>query len=294
MSFKITSKARPSAPVRGFIFPKVGSKEEVLKSEYLSDDKSNPVVLGYMYALTVIPSIAGAFQGGAKTQDDYRNFIDELIKPQSDGSFSPAWVETGKPNVEMKNIVEIVLGLVSASKKKNLETEHMSGYYASLGVESIPTSKICKLINGVKGFFPEITSAKGYEDIRYEDTWQDYRESLTSWQSVLRKCGSDLIKVNAISKADHDALLKVDVKVKANINACPKNLLFIMAAYMEAANKMPGKWHQGNKAVDENDPKRYKALVKGWKKYFALGSDESAIEAAHDQKAVAAAISNIV
>jgi hypothetical protein len=294
MSFVIKSKSKPSAPIRGFVFPKVSAKEEILKNEFLSDDKSNPIILGYMFSFTCMPGIEGAFQGGAVTQGEYKTYIEELIKPQTDGSFSPAWIETGSQNVKMANINEIVIGLVSASKKKNLETEHMSGYYASLGVDTIPTGKICKLINSMKGYFPEITSTKGYENIRYDDTWQDYRESLTSWKSILEKCGDDLVKVGAINQAKLDDLLKVDVKQKSTINACPKKLLFIMATYMEAADKMPGKWYQGNKAINENDPKKVKALVKGWKKYFALGSDESAIDAASTQAEVASALNGII
>jgi len=277
------AKDKPvKAPIKGYVVPMINDVEELMGLPFMSDAKSNYIVGAYLYAICQMTELAGAFKGGAAGQKKCKEIIAAVIangEKHSDEDIAE-FAEKLAPNANDEGLFSNVIGLLSGGKKKSYTTENIDGYYQSLGISGISTSKVCSFLNQLSPFFPSVVSNPAYGKIRYESTWQNYREDLTSWQSILERCAKDMVLMNVLDQEECDKLILIDVRLPSNINACPASVLLALATYLEAADDFPAGWKQGKKAMDQTNPKKLKTMIMAWKKYFEITSDSGNVEAA--------------
>jgi len=266
------------APSPAAIFPEWTGDD--LDLTYVSDEKSSFLAYAYIHALAGLKTGLGAFANGEATANVYLQKITEMANKDTEQGVSI------RKNLAEGGQAVAIIGLIQAAKKKPLETDNMNGYYQSLGCNGMSVSKLTKLINDVAIFHPDITGTDEYKEIRYNSTWQDYRESRASWGNLFKRCRTDLIAYGMITAERAQRLANCSMFDPDQIAEITPKELVIIRAYLDAADGLPKEWPQGDKAYKLFNKRIYNTMVKAFKKRFELAADVEALEAAETTEAV--------
>lgn len=187
-----------------------------------------------------------------------------------------------------------LLDLVNAAKKKPVDDQNVTGYFASIKFECSKPIKIAKFINMIAPYLEDIIADRASRDLLSKTVWTEYRISRCSTGKILHENSAVLKVLGVISDID-DAAITAASNAPWDISladAIPNRIKAYCAIYLDAAGRGIDKWHQGNKAMDALPAAKIRSSKKIFKKYLDTVNDIEDLEKAKTADEVVAAIPN--
>jgi len=275
---------KPTAPIVNSIIPYCKTFDQVKTLKWCTDKGMEGFEIAFMITLCSIPQMEGAFAAGKrgaasmdKAWEDFHNEQDAVTVEMYDG-FDPGSTEF--TNYNLNKLIEVnigdnkmhstVINLIHVYKLQALESEHLTSFFASLGLEDTSAPKFAAFLTQLRPFLPIVGDAAGFADIRHENAFTDYRECRVSWPN-LYKASSAFCKELMIGR--YETADGADPKTFRGMEG---NDMGILAAYLDANKAFPSGWHQGKKAKDKIQKDKYALWVNIFKRasVIALNADE--------------------
>jgi len=184
--------------------------------------------------------------------------------------------------------------LVNASKKRPLDDNNVTGYFASIHHDCRRPNKVTRFINMISPYFSDQASDPLFRALLVENVWTDYRLSRCSTGKILFE---NLVVLRALLIVD-DAV--ADLIVDAHnapwdvtlANLIPRRVVAYCSIYLETSGTGIKEWYQGNKAVAGLPAAKVRSAKVIFAKYIDMSSDVAAVGHATNADEVIAAIPN--
>lgn len=185
-----------------------------------------------------------------------------------------------------------LLDLVNAAKKKPLDEQNVTGYFASIRFDCAKPIKVAKFINTIAPYLADMISLEASRNLLSKSTWTDYRVSRCSTGKVLKENSAALKVLGVITDAEVVTITTAsespwDITLA---DAIPKRIKGFCAIYLDASGRGIDKWYQGNKAMDAMPAAKVRATKVIFKAYLDAVNDTSAVASATTASEVIAAI----
>jgi hypothetical protein len=164
--------------------------------------------------------------------------------------------------------------LLTASKKKELTGENVSGYYASLGRTDVKGGPIAKLMNSIANFVSDQIGEEAFRNQLTDNEFMRYHTSRVSTGKLLFEM-MDVFTDLGILDLESDDYNNIkdsndrpyDISISKKI---PSKLVGYAALYFEVCGKDVGTWFQGMSALNKLPSIKIKTIKQVFKKYLEL------------------------
>jgi len=256
----------PSAPFVGPIFTEVDAKIE--KNEFLTDVDQSPFLVSALFGIKNEKIQKSIFA-------NYDAFKASYEAPEADSAFSKV-VALAK-NHDDNTSRSLLYNIVHASKKKRLDADNISSYFAGKGVIGFKCNLIAKFVSAVRsrGLYDLIKQILVDGEAFDTSVWSQYHNSLFSAVNLFNDHGDNMVKCGLIKKAELDTILDKNHYDEKEIKTISGNHLAKMQVYLTVTGNddIADKWYQGKLAVRKFPPGVAATLRKLIKAYYKFEYD---------------------